>query len=212
MEIRDFYYRDLSFWEDLIYFGEAMQYAFKEEPHSDNDKIRQKGWIDEIIAICTAKNGITQKLIETFKKQNAEFLQKSPILNGLLDAFITASRTNDPAILKKIYQAFQEMQKDLPFEQNKEAYIDAGCHILSRSNLNRGIQVEFPISLYSGWDPTGQKYDDHRSGYLPPLEEHYLDEKEVVKLAETRPVLLEKSSALKAAYDKVVDKQGLLSC
>ena len=203
MDKKEYYYYDLPFWQDLTRLGEAMQYAFNREPKSDYDKKNHEYWVKEVMAKATES---VRKQIEEFKQQNAELLAESPILAGLLDTYIAASQTKDPAKLKEIYQAFQDMQKDLPFEENKETYVDAGCSFTSGFAKEGETSVLFPISLYSGYDPSRQRDDDHRGGYLFPA--HSLSEEEIVKLAETRPVLLERSKTFKAAYEAAAAKQG----
>ena len=203
MDKKDYYYYDLPFWQDLTRLGEAMQYAFNSEPKSDYDKKNHEFWVKEVMAKATEE---VRKQIEEFKQQNAELLAESPILAGLLDTYIAASQTKDPAKLKEIYDSFQQTQQNLPFAENKEAYVDAGCSFTGGFAQEGQTTVLFPISLYGGYDPTRQRDDDHRGGYLYPA--HSIGDEEILKLAESRPVLVEKSKVFKGAYEAAAAKQG----
>ena len=145
MDKREFYFYDLPYWRDLIRFGEAMVYAFNRESIFDFDKEKHNSWKN---IVKSRTNQEVCEEIKDFKQKNAELLAESPILAGLLDSYIAASETRDTARLKKIYKAFMAMQKDIPFEQNKETYIDAGCTIAFKETSNGVATVYFPISLY----------------------------------------------------------------
>ena len=203
MDKTNFYYYDLPFWQDLTRLGEAMQYAFNREPKSDYDKKNKQYWIGEVTSITRAS--VCAKIKE-FKTENAEFLAESPILAALLDSYIAVSETDDPSKLKAIYTAFQNIQKDLPFAENKAAYVDAGCSFSSGSGESAGVTVLFPITLYSGYDPQGQRDDDHRGGYLYPV--HSIEGEEIKQLHESRPILVEKLKGFKAAYERATSAPG----
>ncbi len=200
MDKKDFYYYDLPFWRDLTGLGEAMQYAFHGEVVSERDKERKQYWVNKVIETASAK---VAEQIKSFKQENAELLAESPVLAGLLDTFVAMSETKDPEQLKTIYVAFQNLQKDLPFAENKAVYFDAGCSTTSGFGAGDGLSVLFPISLYGGYDPQGQRDDDHRGGYLWPV--HTLSDEEIKELAEARPALLNNLKNFKAAHDKIVE-------
>ena len=201
MDKKEFYYYDLPFWRDLTSMGEAMQYAFNREPETKYDKENKAYWIGELESridpsVC--------KQIKEFKTANAEFLAESPILAALLDTYIAFAETKDPKKMKEIYVALQNIQKDLPFETNKAAYVDAGCSFTQGFGAGDSLSVLFPISLYGGYDPTRVRDDDHRGGYLFPA--HTLSGEDIKALYEERPVLAEKLTNFKAAYVKATSQ------
>lgn len=202
MDKKDFYYYNLPFWKDLTSLGEAMQYAFHGEATSDYQIKNKKFWVKEIIE--RVKPEVCEQ-IKAFKTENAEFLAESPVLNALLDTYLAMADTKDPEKLKTIYTAFINIQKDLPFEENKAAYVDAGCSFSSGFGGGKAVSVLFPISLYGGYDPQGQRDDDHRGGYLWPS--HVLSNEDIKELAEARPALLKELKNFKEAYEKVSTSQ-----
>lgn len=201
MDKKNFYYYDLPFWQDLTSMGEALQYSCNIEPKTPREIEQKQFWRGELVSRI---NPDVCKQIKAFKKSNAKFLAESPILAAVLDTYLAVAETQDPNKLKDIYVALQNIQKDLPFETNKTAYVDAGCSFTKGFGAGDSLSVLFPITLYGGYDPEKVRDDDHRGGYLYPV--HVLNNEDIKELYEQRPILAKKLVGFAAAYDKVTSQ------
>ncbi len=186
---------DLSFRRDLFQLAEAMQYAFNKEPKSDYDKQNKKYWYGQIISY--SKSDVARE-INAIKTKYADDLAKSPLLLGLLDMYVAASETEDKEKLKEIYLAYQNLQKDVPFETNKQAYVEAGCGVTSGlfgENEDK-LFVMYPIHLFTSYSQKGGSDDDHRGGYLYPV--HQLTVEEATELHAINPNMFSSPKTMKA--------------
>lgn len=175
---------DLSFRRDLFQLAEAMQYAFNSEPKSDYDKQNKRYWVGQVLS--SSKPDVAKE-INAIKTKYADELAKSPLLLGLLDMYVAASETDDREKFKDIYLAYQNLQKDVPFETNKQAYVEAGCGVTAGlfGEDEDKLFVMYPIHLFSSYSEKGGRSDDHRGGYLYPV--HQLTLEEAQELYEINP-------------------------
>ena len=182
---------DLPYRAELLELSVAMQYAFHGEPQSDYEVQNKRYWLGEVYKHSKLE---VVKEIEKTKKEYAEQLANSPLLCGILDMYVAATKANSPEELKAVYTAYQNLQKDVPFETNKDAYVDAGCILTTGYLSERDDEVFFtyPSHLYSAYEVKGGGSDDHRGYCLFPV--HKLTAEELQELHDTNPVLFEKSS------------------
>ena len=183
--------QDLSYRVELLKLAEAMQYAFHGEATSDYAIQNKRYWLSEVYK--NSKLDVVRQIEET-QKEYAEQLEASPLLRGLLDMYVAATKAETPEELKAVYTAYQDLQKDISFEENKEAYVDAGCILTTGYLSEKDDEVFFtyPIHLYSSYAVKGGGSDDHRGSYLFPVQK--ISAEELKELHDTNPVLFEESS------------------
>lgn len=194
---------DFSFEGELLSLAEAMQYAFRDEvAESEYAKQNKRYWIGQVLS--RTKESVYAE-IKNAKNEHAKELENSPLLLALMDMYIAVAETEDTNKLKDIYTAYQNLQKDCKFEDNKQAYFDAGCVLSTGFEDEKGIYVMYPIHLYGAYNQHGGGSDDHRGGYLYPL--HKLNVEEVKELYETKPELFERSASLESTCLEIIKSQ-----
>lgn len=177
---------DLKYKKDLFKLAEAMQYAFHGEATSEYSIQNKRYWLGQVYA--NSRLDVVNQIKKT-KEEHAEALAESPLLNGLLDMYVAATSVSSPEELKAVYEAYQSLQKDCTFEDNKQAYVDAGCTVgLSYDDPSK-LTLKYPIFLYGAYELNGGADDDHRGGYLYPV--HILSEKDIEELRGMAPELFE---------------------
>lgn len=182
---------DLPYRREIFKLAEAMQYAYNSEPTSDYDIQNKRYWLGEVYK--NSKLEVAKQIKET-QKEHAEELASSPLLRGLLDMYVAATEAGSPEELKAVYTAYQALQKDIPFEDNKEAYVDAGCILTTGYLSERDDEVflTYPIFLHGAYTQYGGRDDDNRGGYLFPV--HKLSPEELKDLHDKCPDLFAESS------------------
>lgn len=182
---------DLPYKKEIYKLAEAMQYAYGSEPRSDYDIQNKRYWLGEVYK--NSKLEVAKQIKET-QKEHAEELASSPLLRGLLDMYVAATEADSPEALKAVYTAYQALQKDVSFEDNKEAYVDAGCILTTGYLSERDDEVflTYPIYLYGAYTQYGGESDDHRAGYLFPV--HKLSPEELKELHDKCPEVFADSS------------------
>lgn len=179
---------NLSYRKDLFALSEAMLYAFNREPKSDDDEQTKRYWVGQILS--NSKLDVCKQIEET--KQNYEKeLKNSPLLQGLLDLYISATNTYDLNKLNEIYLSYQQLQKSLSFEENKKSYIEAGCGLTTGlfGKDEDKIFLYYPVHLYSSYIENGGNTDQHRGGYFFPA--HELSIEELKEIEKIHPALFE---------------------
>jgi hypothetical protein len=186
---------NLSYRKDLFALSEAMLYAFNREPKSDDDEQTKRYWVGQILS--TSKLDVCKQIEETKNKYSKE-LSNSPILSALLNFYIETTKTYDLAKLQELYLSFQQLQKDLPFSENKQAYVEAGCGLTTGlfGQDEDKIFLYYPVHLYSSYIENGGNTDQHRGGYFFPA--HKLSIEELKELEEIHPALFESGMVNKA--------------
>ena len=107
--------------------------------------------------------------------------------------------------------AYQNLQKDVPFDTNKQAYVEAGCGVTSGifgENEDK-LFVLYPIHLFSSYEEKGGRSDDHRGGYLYPV--HQLTLEEANELRSINPNMFthpKTMNALKAMSESSAPQPG----
>ena len=182
---------DLPYKTYLFKLAEAMQYAFHGEAKSDYEIQNKRYWLGEVYK--NSKLEVAKQIEET-KKEHAEQLANSPLLCGLLDMYVAATKANSLDAHKAVYTAYQSLQKDCDFENHKDAYADAGCILTTGYFSERDDEVflTYPIHLYGAYTQHEGGSDDHRGYYLFPV--HKLSSKELQELHETSPRLFEEGT------------------
>lgn len=175
-------FRDLPYRTELLKLTEAMQYAFHGEATSDYDIKNKRYWLGQVIA--QSNIDVARKIKET-KASHADELSSSPVLLALLDLYVAACETSDTERLKNLYLAYQNLQRDCNFENNKKAYIDAGCMLMQDFDNKNEINLSYPMHLYAAYEANGGRDDDHRGGYFFPV--HKLNVNELDELYKTNP-------------------------
>ena len=196
---------DLPYRADLLKLAEAMQYAFHGEAKSDYAIQNKRYWLGEVYK--NSKLDVAKQIEET-QKEYEEQLANSPLLRGFLDMYVAATKANSPEELQAVYTAYQNLQKDVAFETNKDAYVDAGCILTTGYLSERDDEIFFtyPIHLYSSYTVKGGGSDDHRGYCLFPV--HKLTAEELKELHESNPELFAESSPkVRAAYDALTGSQ-----
>ena len=188
--------------EQIFKIFEAMQYAFGREPKTEYEKQNQLRWIGEILKSIDLR--FVNK-IKTIKSNHQKEFQQSPIYSGLLDAYVKAGEAVDIDTYKQIYQDFQALQKQYKFDDNKQAYFDAGCALSPRFSEPNKLYVIYPIFLFTAYQEKGGKNDDHRGGYFFPCQE--LSIQEIKEIHQSNPELF-KYDYVKEAYDKMIKKRN----
>ena len=200
MNINSFKLKDR---EQLFKMFEAMQYAFGREPETEYDKLNQVYWIKGIIKSIDPS---LVELIKQIKCKHQKELQQSPILSGLLDAYVKASDATDFEKYRQIYQDFQALQKQYKYDDNKQVYFDAGCALTFSSRFLEPdkLYVMYPIFLFTAYQEKGGRDDDNRGGYLFPTQK--LDTEEIKELHQSNPELFE-HDGIKNVYEKIMAEE-----
>ena len=183
---------DLPFKDDLMYFAEAMVYAFSRTPITIKGLRDQKSWIDEIRALISFKVKVVAQIMEA-KQQYSEQLANSPLLLGLLDMYLAAAKDLTGKNLKAAYKNYETLQQGYSFEKNMNAFIDAGVTLSFDDWENHtDLCLAYPIHLYGVYRKHGGGNNyEHRGYYLPICSCHKLDKKQLKKLCETNPDFLQ---------------------
>ena len=186
---------DLSYRKDIFALSEAMHYAFVREPENDADIQNNRYWVGQILA--TSKLDVSKQINEITKKYSKE-LSSSPLLQKLLDLYVETTNTYDIEKFKELYFEYQNFQKTLPFESNKQAYVEAGCGLTTGlfGQDEDKIFLYYPIHLYSSYIENGGNTDQHRGGYFFPT--HNLTMSELKELEKIYPKLFESGMVNKA--------------
>lgn len=180
------------FYRDVAQVMIALQYSV-----SDYNKIwvdseyareKHKYWLEEVGKNI---NPQTIKAIQEFKKNNEEALKDNPLMEGLLDLYLNVPKEENEEVYKKLYEDFQQLQKKYPFQDNMANYFDLGCRLIE-SSMGRvcDVTVIYPITLYTAYVENGGRDDDHRYGYLFPVQR--LTENEIRKMYKEVPEAFKK--------------------
>lgn len=125
--------------------------------------------------------------INKIKQGYAKELEKSPILNALLDMYLLVGEAKTPEQQKDIYKEFQNFQSHMPFESNREAYIDAGCILVpGRPREKKTIELSLPAVFE-------ETFVSHGGTNFGAFVENYFSQntpislEDIIELHKTRP-------------------------
>lgn len=194
---------DLPFYDDLFKLYEAFQYSIPGCPIADekDDYTLQRriGWLRGIKDCISDKKCAEMK---QYKIDHAEELKSNPLMLGIIDLYLKASTVSSEQDYRKLFEKYQDIQVENPFEKNMQLYVDMGCVLSTMSMRDDGkIRLAYPLFLFKEYSLHGGSDDDYRGGYLFPHQ--LLNASQVEKLHETNLQLF-KSESVKTAYEKMV--------
>ena len=184
---------DCPIHEKLFLFSTAMQYTFG--PERKNEEY----WKKEIHQHLDEQSYLKcVDYLENYK----HLVDDSPLVKGLFNMYVKAYQAKTVKELKATYDDYIKLQKQLPFESNISAYMEAGCLVETPylGNYDK-LLLSYPIFLYEAYTQHGGKDDENRAGYLYPVHELSLDELNTIQ--RVAPGILEEDKKVWKLYSKM---------
>ena len=169
------------------------------------EKSNYYGWLSKLF---NSLDELKIKDIVEYKNEHLQELQKNPLLLGSIEVVEKAYQAKSIEDLEKIYDAYQELQKDYPFESHKQDYFDMGCS-LSTGYLFKedNVKLDYPATLFTAYTLHGgnENDDDIRYGKFYPVQK--LSEDELNEIYEIDPSLIENNNNVLEIYNKMTNQK-----
>lgn len=200
-------FNSLPFANEIAEIFEYLQYSVssKRRTLSQNGSLSEKlSYYGSLKSLYSLLNKLNINDIIEYKNEHLQNLQQNPLLLGCIEVVEKVYHAKSVEELEKIYDAYQALQKDYPFETHKQDYIDMGCNLTTGYLIKEDkIKLSYPVTLYTAYAMHGGNSDEIRLGNFDPV--HELNKNELNEIYEIYPSLIENNKNILEVYNNLMN-------